>query len=209
MSYGYILSGNLEEAWKGIEILKNLAREEKKLAWEIQALFTEGYFYAEAGSLDKAQNAADELKKKIEEGINKYWMRLYYVLISKIELEQKNFAEAIEYAKKAIVFLPAEDNQIQLHAAFFDFLAEAYYMSGDLENARENYQKIQQMTWGRLNIGGSYTNSFYMMGKIHEQLGDKAKAIEYYEKALELWKEADTGIPEVEDAKKRLLALKS
>jgi len=37
-----------------------------------------------------------------------------------------------------------------------------------------------------------------MLGKIHEQQGDTAKAIEHYEKFLSLWKDADPGIAEVE-----------
>jgi len=41
------------------------------------------------------------------------------------------------------------------------------------------------------------------------QKGDQAKAIEHYEKFLNLWKDADPGIPEAEDAKKRLAGLKS
>ena len=46
-----------------------------------------------------------------------------------------------------------------------------------------------------------------MLGKICEQQGQKSKAIEHYEKFLDLWKDADPGIPEVEDAKKQLAAL--
>ncbi len=34
------------------------------------------------------------------------------------------------------------------------------------------------------------------------------KAIEHYKKLLELWKDADPGISEVEDAKKRVAGLK-
>ncbi len=48
----------------------------------------------------------------------------------------------------------------------------------------------------------------YMLGKIYEQLGKKNKAKEYYKKFLDLWKDADPGIAEVEDAKKRLAGLK-
>jgi len=38
--------------------------------------------------------------------------------------------------------------------------------------------------------------------------GWKGKTIEQHEKFLDLWKDADPGIAEVEDAKKRLAALK-
>ena len=45
------------------------------------------------------------------------------------------------------------------------------------------------------------------VGKIYEDKGWKGKAIERHEKFLDLWKDADPGIPEVEDAKKRLARL--
>jgi len=38
---------------------------------------------------------------------------------------------------------------------------------------------------------------------------NNAKAIEHYEKFLDLWKDADSGIAEVEDARKRLAGLKA
>lgn len=45
---------------------------------------------------------------------------------------------------------------------------------------------------------------------MENDFGDvKGKAIEHFEKFLELWKEADPGIAEVEDAKKRLAALRN
>ncbi len=46
-----------------------------------------------------------------------------------------------------------------------------------------------------------------MLGKIYEEQGDKDKAIEHYEKFLDLWKNAELDIPE--DARKRLAGLKS
>jgi hypothetical protein len=47
------------------------------------------------------------------------------------------------------------------------------------------------------------------LGLAYEKSGWKAKAIEQYEEFLDIWKNADPGIPEVEDAKERLAKLKS
>ncbi len=57
---------------------------------------------------------------------------------------------------------------------------------------------------GRLDYGDIYARSCYILGKIFEQKGWQGKAIESYEKFLELWKDTDPDLPEVEDARKRL-----
>ena len=125
-----------------------------------------------------------------------------------IELKRRNFPKAIEYFMNAVSLLPAQRHFMDTHAAFIDPLASAYYKSGDLEKARQEYKKITTLTAGRVYYGDIYTKSFYMLGKIHEELGDTAKAIKHYEKFLVLWKDADPDIAEVEDAKKRLAGLK-
>ena len=52
-----------------------------------------------------------------------------------------------------------------------------------------------------------YARSFYMFGKTNEQQGKKGKARETDRKFLDLWKDGDPGLPEGEDAKKRLAAI--
>ncbi|MBW1901584.1 MAG: tetratricopeptide repeat protein [Deltaproteobacteria bacterium] len=94
------------------------------------------------------------------------------------------------------------------HARTLYDLASAYSQSGDLESAKKQYENILDLTTGRLLYGDLYAKSLYALGKIHEELGSKAKAIENYEKFLNLWKDADPGHSEVGDAKERMAGLK-
>lgn len=133
-----------------------------------------------------------------------------------IDLENGNFVSAIEHLQKAISFMPAQMwpmglwNSASMDRAFYTWaLSEAYRRSEDLENAQGQYEEITRLTSGRLLWGDLCAKSFYMLGKISEQRGWPGKAMDYYEKFLEVWKDADPGIAEVEDAKKRLASLKA
>ena len=94
------------------------------------------------------------------------------------------------------------------HALFFSTLASAYYQSGDLDKAEREYKNILALTTGRLLYGDIYALSLYRLGKIYRAKGEKSKAVEYFERFLSLWKDADRGIKEVEDAKRQLDVLK-
>lgn len=50
---------------------------------------------------------------------------------------------------------------------------------------------------------------YYRFAKLYKKKGWAGKAIENYEKYLDLGKDADIGIADAEDAKKRLAGLKS
>jgi hypothetical protein len=50
---------------------------------------------------------------------------------------------------------------------------------------------------------------FYLLAKINEELGDTAKAVENYERFLDLWKDADPSLSEVDEARQRLSRLEN
>jgi tetratricopeptide (TPR) repeat protein len=125
--------------------------------------------------------------------------------MGRIELQRGNIPQSIEYFKKAISLLPYHYSNFGIsHSMFSDFLASAYYRAGDLDNALHEYSSIISSATGRSDNPDICAKSLYMLGKIYEQQGQKAKALEYYQKFLDLWKDADPGLPEVEDARQRL-----
>jgi tetratricopeptide (TPR) repeat protein len=178
-----------------------------------RSLFSKGIIYLEMGLLDKALQTAEELKKLIDSGMNKKALRYYHHLMGMLMLKNENFPKAIELFNQSLSFLHFQKGwgegagQRDDHALFIEPLALSYYKSGDLEKAIEEYERIISLTTGRLYYGDIYAKSFYMLGKIYEQKDFKGKAIEHYEKFLDLWKNADPGIAEVEDARKRLYLL--
>jgi len=203
-AYIYLKSGNLEEALKECHKAWSSAVEAESLGGQRGALHYKGLIYLEMNSMDEVQRAADELKELIQKGMNKKIMRLYHHLMGMIELKRGNFPQAIEYFKKALSLLPSNND---LQALFIDSLALAYYRAGDIEKAREEYERIISLTLGRLLYGDIFAKSFYMLGRIYQEKGWAGKAIEHYDKFLNLWKDADPDIPEITDAKKRLTGL--
>ena len=213
LAYAYLKSDNPEEALKYCDMaMSNAQKAEDELNWQKHALYFKGRAYLGMKSLDDAQKTSDELKDLTEKGMNRKEIRLLYNLLGLIELEIGNFSEAINYLEQAVSLLPFEYGLGPFavdHALFAESLALAYYKAGDIEKAQKEYERIATIITGKLCWGDIYAKSFYMLGKIFEQKGDTAKALEHYDKFLELWKDADPGFPEVEDAKKRLAGLKS
>jgi len=156
---------------------------------------------------DEAEKTAAELKALIDTGLNRRAMRFYDLLMGATEITRNNTSKGLEYLERAVRSLPY--GPFEKDVRFINALAEAYFRAGDMTKAREQYERITVLTTGRLMLCGDiYARSFYHLGRIHEKLGDRAKSLENYMKFLDLWKDADPGLPEVEDARKKLAELK-
>jgi serine/threonine protein kinase/Tfp pilus assembly protein PilF len=88
-----------------------------------------------------------------------------------------------------------------------DVLARAYAKKGEKDKAIAEYERLitfEPETKTRLLIHPLY---HYRLAKLYDEKGEKEKAKAQYEKFLLLWKDADPGRPEIEDAKTRLASL--
>jgi tetratricopeptide (TPR) repeat protein len=89
-------------------------------------------------------------------------------------------------------------------------IGEAYAKAGQPDSARAYYERF-------LAVGGVYrvygdalyrAITYQRLGEMAEQRGDRKAAIEYYEKLIELWKNADPELqPIVKDARARVTRL--
>jgi len=197
--------GALAESQKALQD----ALKKGSLSDQAWALQMRGLVELALSDLPAARQTAEELKKCVEGAPNQKFVRHHYFLMGMIEREAGRYANAVDYLKKAIALLDAESwySRTPWKAVFFDGLAAAYFKSGDLARAEETYRKIQSLALVRLQCGDVYASGFYWLGKIAEKEGKKAEAVENYRKFLDLWKDADAGLPEVEDAGKRLAGL--
>ena len=175
-------------------------------AWALQM---RGRAELALGDLPAARRTAEELRICVEGAVDKKFARHHYYLAGMIESETGLFSSAVDNLKKAIALLGAESwyTKTAWKAAFFDGLAAVYFKAGDWDRAKEELRRIQSLPLVRLQCGDVYAVSFYWLGRIAEKEGNKAEAAVNYWKFLDLWKNADPGLPEVEDAKKRVAGL--
>jgi tetratricopeptide (TPR) repeat protein len=216
LSYAKMIMGrlteSLEEADAALKVAAGLESTETSYLqfikhWTSWPLLMRGFCHVQMNSLEKASRIAEEIQ-----ALNLYRAerRWHLYLLGLIELKRKNNAKAIEFLKEALSLEPYQWAPEASNSAFFlEALARAYFESGDLENARKTYEEITRLTTGRIRYGDIYARSFYMLGKTGEAQRDSVRARENYQKFLDLWKDADPGLPEVTEAKARLAQLKA
>jgi tetratricopeptide (TPR) repeat protein len=88
-----------------------------------------------------------------------------------------------------------------------DILARAYQQNGEIEKAIAEYERL--ITFNPKNPSRCLIHPLYSyrLARLYDKKGMKDKARAQFERFLDLWKDADAGLPEVEDARKRLAGL--
>ena len=207
LKFAYIdlRTNNLQEALKDCDNSLEYAFKAEDPDRQRRALHLKGLAYLQMNSIEESLRTAEELRVSILDSHNPYLMHFFHHLTGMIELKQKNFPKAIESFEKALEMESSDPHARR--ADYIESLAKAYAASADIDRAQAEFEKITSTVVDRLSYGDVYTHSFFELGKIYEQKGWNGKAIEHYEKFLDLWKDADPGLPEVDDAQKRLVAL--
>jgi tetratricopeptide (TPR) repeat protein/predicted Ser/Thr protein kinase len=160
-----------------------------------------GYFLARAGELDSAENVSNEVGEQIKDRTDSEKSSWYF-----LQFMIKYASGDLEQALEEIVGLAErEKNDFKIRY----WLAKTYLESDMIGEAVREFERLSN--WNVLSrVKNPLLSSKipYFLGICYEKSGWDKRAIEKYEEFLEIWKDADPGIPEVEDAKEKLKKLR-
>lgn len=179
--------------------------------------FNLGLVELSQGRIDSAKLRLAEMRSN-EPGItsHKDWFSYYSYyhnyLDSEILLQIGSFERALAVTEKAS---PIEIPVMQKAAEMADYnlpplkdgLARAYEKKGDLDRAIAEYESLIKFDPKGKDRLLTHPKYYYRLAKLYEKKGIQDRASENYHEFLDFWKDADPGLPEVEDGKKRLAGL--
>ncbi|MEJ2719792.1 MAG: protein kinase [bacterium] len=171
---------------------------QRKTAWRAQYIT----LLAKNGDLATAEDQLARFRDNVDSTDPKQMDR-YWFAKSQIALEQGDPDSACAYLERL------SGGSYNKFIIAYD-LGVAYLAAGRLSEAVEELERyLGQAMWASLYIPLNRVRAYYYLGIAFEKSGWRDKAIEQYETFLEIWKDADPDLKEIDDAKRRLSALKN
>lgn len=160
------------------------------------------HLLAQTGSIDSAVQVAGDLKRNMRsarDSLN------YEFAVAAIELARGNLSGAIAGFERA-----ARDTVIPYTLAGC-LLAQTYLKAGRWQDAIAAFERTlaADFTETRLYFGSWTAKAHYYMGIAYEELDRKELAKQQYRIFLDRWKQADSDLVEIHDARARLARLTS
>jgi serine/threonine protein kinase/Flp pilus assembly protein TadD len=190
----------------------------------VSSSFYKARFHFLSGLIDLKEEKLDSARNRLAEARKQFFLppsqreriiNLSNILEIEIELAEGNFDKALAVLEETSLSQfspPTLQNVVDVIGynipELKDVLARAYQQKGDLDKAIAEYERLITFdpdSKARYIVHPLY---HYRLARLYEERGWKGKAIDQYEQFLALWKDADPGKLEVQDATKRLTALK-
>ncbi len=154
---------------------------------------------AECQEFSKAEDALRSMESSVESDRTK--MRTYRFAKGWLEMEKGNMESACREFEKAIGHPRRTWNHYGLALAYLK--ARRF---GDAVNEFETLFEKDMITLTEFPLFG--VRAHYYLGLAYEGSGSHEKATKQYERFLDIWRDADPDLEEVDDAKRRLAGLR-
>ncbi len=120
-------------------------------------------------------------------------------LSGEIALAENDVDGAISHFEQAVANRASGD--------YLASLALGHVLKGNLDAARRYYEEFLEDPSLGTEQQEPWILAHYHLGRVHEETGDTTRAIEYYDRFLEIWKDGDRDLVQLIDARKRLASL--
>jgi tetratricopeptide (TPR) repeat protein len=198
--------GHLEAA--GAEMRTAVAGNDSDVSRTRARLTVLGQIYARTGD-----SALDDLTARFRDlaspGAPKRLIRDIDIFTGLVAYERGRYREAAAALEKAAASLPAGFPAAVYEPIVFLYLGLAREKAGDPAGAAAAFRAITAEKAYRMLFGDVFPLAVLGEARVSETLGRRADAIDGYRRFLELWRNADPGRPEVEEARAHLGALSS
>ncbi len=153
-------------------------------------------------ALKLCDRVSDEIKQNDLGGDKTYWELTWR---SMILYSENRFSEAASIFKSLILRDPI--------TMYRYYLADCFYQQKKYKEAKsellnlKKYFEPMYYFFEKMSYFYFYPRTLYLLGVVNEALGNSKEAMKAYQNFLYIWKEADSDIPELIDAKMRLAKL--
>ena len=210
-----LIRGRIKNARISAQRIFTLYEDEVNRYPEALILSNHLFFLAalKEGDQDEMQRTVLELKSLVDGNENEYDF-LYYDALARFECRRGNDEMAMEHFDRAINTATYISNSgfIPFRYLILGGLMECLDFKGSYEKLIEVAEELPQAPivpyFPAASTQSLWPQTLIRKARAYEKLGRSDEAIEAYEELLDLWKDADVGIPEHEDAINRLAALK-
>jgi serine/threonine protein kinase/Tfp pilus assembly protein PilF len=214
-------SGRLDEARALFIEWSYAARKrepDRELHNTILLKFYLGLIELKSGNLERARTVVRELDGLIKEAMKESLQNLqmatnwHILLQGELLIAEGRPEDAINIVnrefKLRVPRLRSRDMVVHNSPYDQDVIARAYAAKGDLESAVAEYERL--IVFDPTGNDRRFRNPRYRyrLAKVYEEMGRTEEAKREYERFLDIWSNADEGLPKLEDARERLAKLK-
>jgi serine/threonine protein kinase/tetratricopeptide (TPR) repeat protein len=199
------------EVFREIEVSSQESPPTRRLnLYPIIARTNIGLAYVKQGDHVRAESMAEEIKRIIErEEYETFLLDYYYRVMGELYSAQMKIDMARMTLDKISPFKRIMSSHTHIMKAAI--LEDDGDYEGAIEVLKIFYGSSHLFRYGSTDQVLFLRERFrvdYNIARLYEKMGERDKAVEHYDRFLELAKNADEGLVEVDDAKKRLTSLR-